>query len=92
SSSTPGITRDVKYYVNSCYDCNRNKSLNHRKYGNPIFDSSNVSPSTPAANYLLNIKQLQEQLQINLKAAIQRYKQQANKLSLQPPSFYIGDS
>ncbi|KNZ60783.1 uncharacterized protein VP01_15012g1, partial [Puccinia sorghi] len=24
---------DAKYYVNSCYDCNRNKSLKHWKYG-----------------------------------------------------------
>ncbi|KNZ47788.1 hypothetical protein VP01_6146g2, partial [Puccinia sorghi] len=31
--SWPGMTRDVKDYVNSCYDCNRNKSLKHRKYG-----------------------------------------------------------
>ncbi|KNZ46985.1 hypothetical protein VP01_6776g1 [Puccinia sorghi] len=27
------MTRDVKDYVNSCYDCNRNKSSKHRKYG-----------------------------------------------------------
>ncbi|KNZ47405.1 uncharacterized protein VP01_6418g1 [Puccinia sorghi] len=52
---------------------------------NPIFESIHVSPSTPAANYLLNIKQLQEQLR-------QRYKQQADKLCLQPPSFNIGYS
>ncbi|KNZ47711.1 hypothetical protein VP01_6204g2, partial [Puccinia sorghi] len=31
--SWPGMTRDVKYYVKSCYDCNRNKSSNHWMYG-----------------------------------------------------------
>ncbi|KNZ61993.1 uncharacterized protein VP01_13284g1, partial [Puccinia sorghi] len=35
---------------------------------------------------------LHEQLRINLEAASQHYKQQANKLHLQPPSFNIGDS
>ncbi|KNZ57881.1 uncharacterized protein VP01_204g6 [Puccinia sorghi] len=29
----PGMTKDVKDYVNRCYDCNRNKSSNHRKFG-----------------------------------------------------------
>ncbi|KNZ44232.1 uncharacterized protein VP01_9391g1, partial [Puccinia sorghi] len=51
---------------------------------NPIFDSIHVLPSTPAANYLSNIKQLQEKIQSNLEAASQRYKQQAGKLRLQP--------
>ncbi|KNZ50051.1 putative reverse transcriptase-RNaseH-integrase [Puccinia sorghi] len=31
--SWPGMTRDIKDYVNSCYDCNRNKSSKHWKYG-----------------------------------------------------------
>ncbi|KNZ45409.1 uncharacterized protein VP01_8155g1, partial [Puccinia sorghi] len=31
--SWPGMTRDVKDYVNSCYDCNCNKSSKHQKYG-----------------------------------------------------------
>ncbi|KNZ45489.1 putative retrotransposon nucleocapsid protein, partial [Puccinia sorghi] len=31
--SWPGMTRDVKDYVNSCYDCNCNKSSKHWKYG-----------------------------------------------------------
>ncbi|KNZ51210.1 hypothetical protein VP01_4048g2 [Puccinia sorghi] len=31
--SWPGMTRDVKYYVKSCYDCNCNKSSKHRNYG-----------------------------------------------------------
>ena len=61
-------------------------------YGrHPIFDSIHVSPSTPAENYLSNIKQLQEQLRINLEAASQRYKDQADKLRIQPPTFNIGD-
>jgi len=29
----PGMTRDVKDYVSRCYDCNRNKSSNHKKFG-----------------------------------------------------------
>ncbi|KNZ61060.1 hypothetical protein VP01_1458g3 [Puccinia sorghi] len=37
------MTRDVKDYVNSCYDCNRNKSSKHQKYGllQPITWSGN---------------------------------------------------
>ncbi|KNZ43912.1 putative retrotransposon nucleocapsid protein, partial [Puccinia sorghi] len=31
--SWPGMTRDIKDYVSSCYDFNCNKSLKHRKYG-----------------------------------------------------------
>ncbi|KNZ45135.1 hypothetical protein VP01_8452g1 [Puccinia sorghi] len=31
--SWPGMTRDFKNYVNSCYDCNHKKSSNHHKYG-----------------------------------------------------------
>ncbi|KNZ44750.1 uncharacterized protein VP01_8871g1, partial [Puccinia sorghi] len=58
----------------------------------PTFDPIHVSPSTPAYNYHSKIKQLQEKLRINLKAASQRYKQQANKLCLKPPSFNISDS
>ncbi|KNZ59934.1 uncharacterized protein VP01_1639g1 [Puccinia sorghi] len=62
-------------------------------YGrNPIFDSIHLLPSSPAAYYLSNIKKLQDKLQINLEAASQRNKQQADKLQLQTPLFSIGDS
>ncbi|KNZ43942.1 transposon Tf2-11 polyprotein type 1, partial [Puccinia sorghi] len=29
-----GMTRDIKDYVNSCYDCNCKEASNHQKYGN----------------------------------------------------------
>ena len=29
----PGMTKEVRDYVSSCFYCNRNKSSNHRKYG-----------------------------------------------------------
>ena len=61
-------------------------------YGrNPIFDSINISPSTPATDYLTNIKHLQEQLWLNLEAASQSYKTQANKLWLKSPAYNIGN-
>ncbi|KNZ44495.1 hypothetical protein VP01_9101g1, partial [Puccinia sorghi] len=150
---------DVKNYVNSCYDCNRNKSSNHRNYGllqplpipplpwnslsmdfisqipllngyNALLvvvdhflkidcDSLFVSSFWTSLCQHLKIQQnlytayhpesngqtervnqiLKQYLQIFIfyqqddwSNSSQHYKQQANKLCLQPPSFNIGDS
>ncbi|KNZ43762.1 uncharacterized protein VP01_9890g1, partial [Puccinia sorghi] len=79
-------------YNNATHSSTRQSPFETLYGRNPIFDSIHVLPSTPASNYLLNIKQLQEQLRSNLEAASQCYKQQDNKLCLQPPTFNIGDS
>ena len=78
-------------YNNATHSSTRQSPFQTLYGRNPIFDSIHISPSTPAADYLTNIKHLQEQLRLNLEAASQRYKNQADKLRLESPAYNIGD-